>query len=450
MTLRCFIAMLICVSACTGEPVPSGQPGEEEVAVWMMMNEHRRDRPVWDNTVVDLIRTKQVTGNVRTWNQVVQMRVDAQPLIWSAELALAARRLREQGAQPVPRQRFDPGPALAQAGCDPGPVPALAMFGPVDHGLQAAYAACLLNVIAFTESKNGSIEKYAAQEAMKVHWREVGISIGGQGAARRLVIVLADGTAKRCIGGTVFADGDRDLRHGAGEGRPGITVRCGGQQTVTGPAGAWSLRLDGVEAGEVRFELAGTAAVRPLEAGPRNVQFAWRLPEAKDVVAATRLVAEAQATGLQPEQRRQRLASLLAGTRMSAIDDGLAAQVETLIAPMRDEFESTRGRIMAALDEDAAVFRTVCATARKPWGSAMPAWFGEAERLGRIRASVVTALAAPEAAREKPLRAALGEVAKARAVCQDPIFLAQYDTWLAQLAAVQPAEAPAPEKPAKR
>lgn len=447
-TIRLLLGMLICGAVCAGEPSPTGQAGEDEVAVWAMMNEHRRDRPVWDNMVVDLIRAKEVSGSARTWNQVVQMRIDAQPLVWSPELALAARRLREEGAQPVARQRFDPAPALA--GFDPGPAPALAMFGPADRSLAAAYAAGLLNVTDFKVSKNGSIEQYAAQEAMKAHWREVGISIGGQGAARRMVIVMADGTAKRCIGGTVYADGDRDLRHGANEGRPGIIVRCGALQTVTGPAGAWSLRLDGVEAGEVRFEGSGVATVRPLPAGPRNAVFSWRLPDAKDVAAATRLVTEAQAAGLQPEQRRQRLAALLAGTLMSALDDGLAAQVETLTAPLRDEFTSTRDRIMAALDEEAPAFRAVCATVRKPWGGAMPAWFGEAERLGRLRAGVVAALAAPEAGRAKPVRAARAEVAKARTACQDPVFLAQYDTWLAQLAAAEPVEPAAPPKPGKR
>jgi hypothetical protein len=415
----------------------------------MMMNEHRRNRPVWDNMVVDLIRAKEVPGGARTWNQVVQMRIDAQPLIWSPELAQAARRLREAGAQPVPRQRFDPAPALAQAGCDPGPVPALAMFGPADRGPLVAYAACLVNVIGFLEAKTGGLEQYAAQEAMKAHWREVGISIGGQGAARRVVIVVADGTAKRCIGGTVFADGDHDLRHGAGEGRPGITVRCGQRQTVTGPGGVWSLRLDGVEAGEVRFEGAGSSTVRPFAAGPRNAVLSWRLPEAKDVAAATRLVAEAQAAGLQPEQRRQRLAALLAGTLLAALDDALAAQVQELTAPLRDEFEATRGRIMSALDEDAATFRAACVAARKPWGGAMSSWFAEAERLGRLRASVVAALAAAEAVRGKQVRAASGEVAKARGACQDPVFLAQYDTWIAQLAAATPAEPSVPEKPEK-
>ncbi len=456
MTLRFVLGMLICAGACAGEPLPAGQPGEDELAIWAMMNEHRRDRPVWDNMVAGLIRVKHVAGSERTWNQVVRIRIDAQPLIWSPELAIAARRLREGGAQPISRQRFDVGPVLTQIGYDPGPAPALAMFGPAGQSLPAAYAACLLNVIGFNQSKNGSIEQYAGQEAMLGHWREVGISIGGQGADRRVVIVLADGLAKRCIGGVVFADSDNDLRHDVGEGRPGITVRCGGQQTLTGPAGAWSLRVDSVEAGEVRFEAAGATSVRALTASPRNALLSWRLPDAKDVAVATRMIAEAQAAGLSSEQRRLRLAALLAGTLMAALDDTLAAQVETLTAPLRDEFEATRGRIMSALDEDATVLRAACVAARKPWGGAMSSWFGEAERLGRMRASVVAALAAPEAVRAKPVGVARAEVTKARAACQDPVFLAQYDTWIAQLVAAQPAEPSTtakpekPEKPEKR
>jgi len=225
-------------------------------------------------------------------------------------------------------------------------------------------------------------------------------------------------------------------------------VRCGESQTVTGPSGVWSLRLTGAEAGEVRFEGASTAT-RQLAAGSMNVLMSWRMPDAKDVAAATRLVADAQVAGLSPEIHRQRLAALLGGTLMSALDDGLAAQVASLTAPLRDEFEFMRGRLMTALNEDAAVFRTACVTARKPWGGSMSTWFGEAERLGRLRAAVLATLAAPEAARVKAVRAALSDLSKARATCQDPVFLSQYDTWTTQLAAALPVDAAKPEKPEK-
>lgn len=438
---RARAGLLLLLAACVagGEPV---SPNEDEVAVWMMMNDHRRDRPVWDNMVVDLIRAKTVVGSARTWNQVVQMRIDAQPLIWSPALAEAARRLREEGAQPVARQRFDAAPALAQAGCDPGPAPALAMFATADRGMRAAYAGCLLNVIGFKESKNGSIEQYAGQEAMKAHWREVGISIGGAGMARRIVIVLADGTAKRCLGGTVFADADRDLRHGPGEGRAGVVVRCGAAQTVTGAGGLWSLRLDHVDAAEVRLESGAVTALRPLPAGARNTVVSWRLPDAKDVAAATRLLNEAAAPGLNPEQQRQRLSALLAGTLMAALDDAVAQQVAAATALLRDEFEAMRGRLMQALNEDAAAYRAACATERKRWGTAMSAWFAEAEGLGKLRTAVAAALAAPEATRAKPAQAARKQVIGAREDCRDPVFLAQYDTWLEQLESASPAQSP--------
>jgi hypothetical protein len=421
--------------------VPVIDPSGEEMAVLQLANQHRASRPRGDNRVAGLIRTKQVAGNVRTWGQVAQIKGNAPPLVVNPILMSVARSLLKDGAKPPEQKPYDIIPVLNAAGyaADKN---GLAMFGLEASALNTAYATALLNVIGVKSNNNGNIEQYAAQEALKRSWREVGIAMSGTKGTCSVIIVLGQGTAKRHIGGTVYADANRDLAYDPGEGKAGITVSCGKASMTTGASGAWWLSLDSEAEGEVVFSGDGYTATRPLPKGNDNAGIDWRLPNAADLKTADKLLADAEkvAKNADMDKKRVQLAALLSGTRMAALDDARQQRVTALTEQLQGEFDLMFSKVMESLGEEPADFKKQLSDTQKIWKGAMPAWFKEADALGKLRQQVNKVLAAPEEQQGKLAGPVLKSVQRAKATTIDPRFLEQYSTWEEQLADVMPVE----------
>lgn len=435
--MRLVVFALLPILLAAGEaPAPSG----EEAALLVLANGHRTYRAVIDNRIAELIRTKKVAGNSRTWTRM-GTKGPAAPLVFNPALMEAARSLLKDGARPEAKKALDPLPAMRAAGY-PGDK-GIAMFAGDAPDLFTAYGAALLNVIGTREQGNQTMDVYAGQEALKGEWREAGIAVASARGRISAVVILGPGSAKRHIGGFAFVDADRDLAYDAGEGKAGVTVTCGGASTTTGPGGAWWLALDGDGAAEVAFSDGASSARRAVTKGSGNLIIDWRMPVAADQKAADRLIADAEKVAKVPDldAKRPQLAALLIGTRMAALDDERQQRAAALAEPLMGEYDLLMGKILAALGEEPADFRKTLTEAQKPWKTAMAPWFKEAENLSKLRQQVNKVLAAPEDQQGKLAPPVLKQVQKAKGETLDPKFLDQYSTWEDQLSDVIPAEA---------
>ncbi len=433
---------LLLASLVCGEAGPTA----DEIGLLQLMNRHRLDRGVGDNRIAELIRTRQMTvANPHVWQkQVKRAASGAPPLVMNPALMAAAQALLKGQTKPKDGVRFDAAPAMRTAGyaADGG---GLAIFGSDASSCEAAYGQALWNVVG---NRDG-IDQIVAPEALRAQWREVGMAVGGSPAHPSVVIVLGPGTAKRHIGGMVYADADHDLRYDAGEGRAGVRVSCAGAGMVTGAGGVWWLAIDSDAAVEVAFDGLGFSARRALPAGPGNALVDWRLPDPGDMKAADRLIADAQkvAASTDIEKKRCPLAALLSGTRTAALDDARQAAIDGLVEPLREEFASLQTRTMAALGGEPAEFKAMLGLQQRIWNGAMPLWFKEAEAVFKLRQQVIKVLAMPEEQVAKPAAQVLRQVLEASSRTTDAAFLIQYQVWEEQLAALIP---PAPSPAAVR
>jgi len=449
--MRLFVAALLPALLAAGEAAPVADPTADEMAVVVLANRHRAERATVNNRIAEMIRTKQVSGSPAQWSHAAKGSPNLPPLVVSPALMSAARALLKDGAKPPDKEHFDATPAVKAAGYA-SDKPTLALFAPERPGALNAYATAVLNVVGAKAVGNQKFDEYAGLESMTPAWREIGVAAAPAGKGRlNVVIILGQGGPKRCIGGTVFVDADHDLAYDVGEGKAGITVTCGAASTTTGASGAWWLALDGEAEAKVVFSGAGFTAERPVAKGKDNVGIDWRLPNPADIKTADKLIADAEKAAkiAELDKKRVPLAALLVGTRMAALDDARQQRVATLVEPLLGEYDLLMGKILGALGEEPADFKKTLSDAQKPWGSAMPAWFKEADAMAKLRQQVNKVLAAPEAQQGKLAPPVIKQVQKAKAETCDPKFLEQYSTWEEQLEDTLPAEA-APAAPKKK
>lgn len=431
MRHACLLLAFLASAAYAGDAAAANAPTAEELVILDLLNTHRADFIRGNNRITTAVRAKQVAANPSHWAHAANGTGKSLPLVVSPALTAAARSLLKAGTKPVEKQRFDALPAMKAAGYANDKA-GLAMFGLELPTLAIAYAAAATNVTEETEANKQTFSKYAGIEALKAEWREVGIAVGaGKAGKQSVVIVLGQGTAKRHVGGIVYADANRDGEYQLGEGRAGVTVSCGGATMTTGPGGAWWLALDSDAEGQVTFTGDGHTASRPLAKGTANVGIDWRLPNAADLKTADKLIADAEKDVKNPdlEKRRGPLAALLYGTRMAVLDDARQKKVDELVAPIRDEFDDTSRKLMAALGEEPADFKKRFSELQKRWKGGMPGWFKEADAMARLRQQVTAVQAAPADQQPKLAPAAIKSVEKALAEATDPVFLDQYRVW---------------------
>lgn len=428
------LALPMLLAAADAKPV---EPTADEASALALLNSHRADRAHNDNRMNETVRRKEVNASLQ-WLGLKGGAAAQPPLVFSPALTAAARTLLAQGVKPVDKAPIDHAPVFAAAGYAPAK-DGLIMVGLDQPSLYLAYATAFTNAVGEVKTTKATQIVYAGPNALKGTWREAGVAVGEAHGRVSLVYVLGAGSAKRYLGGTAYLDANRNGRCDPGEGKAGVTVTSGSTAMITGPGGSWWLALADDAAGEVAFSGSGFKSTRPFPKGTANLAIDWRIPNPADIKAAERLIADAEkATKGGPDAARKPQVVLLAETRLAALDDAHQQQVDSLVAPVRDEFESTVRRALAALAEEPAEYKKQVTEMQKPWKGALTTWFRELDGVRRLRESVNGALAAP--AEQQPKRAAplLKPLAKAIADCNDPSLLDQLETLQESLVAVLP------------
>lgn len=442
--MRAISLSLLALAACAAEPAAKpADPSVDEATALEALNAHRTDRPTGDNKLGNVVRRKEISASLR----YLQLKggTGAPPLVVNPALTAAARALLAQGTKPQDGKPIDAGPVLKAAGYSPEKDGVVAV-GLEQPSIYLAYASLYCQVIGETQKPNGTVITYAGTGLMKPTLREVGIAIGGTKGHYVMVAVLGTGAAKRYIGGTAYLDANHNGRCDPGEGKAGVKVTAGDAATLTGPAGTWTIALPKEDAVDVGFSGDGTTAKRPAAKGTANLTVDWRMPNPADAKLADKLIADAEkAAKGDPDAARKPQVALLAGTRLLALDDARQAKVDALVAPVKDDFDSTLRNLLAAMAEDPPAFKKRMDELAKPWKGAISDWFREADKVYKLRQQVNAALAAPAEQRPKQAAPLLKLLPAAIAECKDPSFMEQLETQQESLLAEMPPEA-APAK----
>lgn len=450
-------ATLLATALTAAEPAKAGAgdvPTAEEVEALQMLNYHRLERRRGDNRITVAIKRKQVTANMTAWNHSASGTAKQPPLVFNPALTAAARAVLKSGPKPVEKTPNDFAGAMKAAGYAPDKdgLTLIAMEAP---SLSIAYAAAIAFPVGeTTHNKTQLWPVFARGEALKGEFREAGVAVATAGGKTSLVMVLGLGSAKRHLGGLVFADANHNGTYDPGEGRAGVTVSAGGATMTTGPGGAWWLALDKDDAVDVTFDGQGAKAVRPAPKGAANIQIDWRLPLPADLKIADKLLADADRVAKEPdlEKKRKPLAALIAGTRGLCLDDERQKKVDDLTQPVRIEFEELVKNTLSALSEDQSAWKKRSSELQKPWKGGLSDWFKSADALYKLRQQVNAVQAAP--AEQQPRQAAglQKPLAKAIAETTDPAFMDQLLLWkddMDELAATEEDKKAAEKKKAK-
>lgn len=425
-------------------------PSAEEIMLLDRINQHRENPPRCLSWPLNALRTKQVKGDRGEMNSLVKegnKQGKYPPVIFNQLLNGIAKSLLLARTKAADAHRFDAAPAMRDAGyaSDKGN---LAMFAYDHPDLSITYAALFTNCIGERLVKKTTHHTFAGVVALDAVWREAGIAVATSNGKFSAVLVLAHGGAKRVLGGIVYNDTNRDGRYDAGEGKPGVKVTCGSASMTTAAGGAWWLSIDSLDATEVVFSSDAITAVRPITKDVVIAEVNWRFPNPSDQKTVDRLIIEAEKAlrSQDADQHKGPLSTLLAASRMAAIDDVRQKRIDGLIEPIKESFDATLKKVLAALGEEPEEYKKRLAEIRKPWHGGMPGWFKEADGLSTLRKQINTVLAAPEDQQGKLALPLIKQLSKIMAESYDPVFLDQYRTWNEALAAALPSEGAMPEK----
>jgi hypothetical protein len=362
-------------------------------------------------------------------------RAKTQPMVClNPQLSAAARELLKTTL--TRNQAIDPLPAMRNAGYSPADA-GFALMALNAPSLEVAYIRALARINEVSEIKGRRTYRFDGHKMLLPEWREAGVAVTSAKGTWSVAIVLGKGSAKRYLGGVVYADGNHDGILDPGEGKAGVQVRAGGASTVTGPGGSWGLALADDSACEVEFSGAGGSARRQAEKG--NALIDWRLPDAEDILAADKLLAAWSAeAGKPPERQRKAQVALMLGTRVAILDDARQQKVDAAVGDVRTEYEDALRRLLGQLREEQAVYKGAVAAMVKSWEGALPStWKGKLEALYALGKKVEAAQSGPPEQRPKAVASVTEPLNKAIAQADDPIILRQLMTWREALAAVE-------------
>jgi hypothetical protein len=420
-------------------PVPTGQ----EIIALGLLDGYRADSGSGQVPLVHLMKIKALPINPQAWARGIgnsPKPKPATPLVINPLLMSAARTILDSGIGPVDKQPMafaEPFHTIGYAPDATGQV----LIARNAVSLRVAFAAALTQVVGEREQKpHNMIPIFAAIEACSPAWREAGIAVAtGKDGTCSLVMVLGAGSAKRHVGGVAYTDANRNGRYDAGEGQAGVQVAIGTATMTTGPGGAWWLALADEQPADISFAHGDQRAVRPLAQGADTQTIDWRIPTAADLKLADRLIAEAEKSPpANPAKQRQALSALLSGTRLAVLDDARQSKIATLTQPIQAEFDDLLRQAMAALSEDAPVFKKRMAALKKSWDGCVPKLFKEFDGLYALRQQVTDVLAAPEERQVVMAPPVIKQVEAASAESTDPLCLGQLDTWRESLSEALP------------
>lgn len=450
-------ATLLATALAAAEPAKAAAdaPTADEVEALQLLNYHRNERVRADNRITVAIKRKQVTADMSAWSHATSGTTRQPPLVFNPALTAAARAVLKAGPKPVAKTPNDFAAAMKTAGYSPDK-DGLTLIAVDCPSLTVAYAAAMVFPIGETmHNKTTPWPVFARSSALKGEWREAGVAVATAGGKTSLVMVLGLGTAKRYLGGTVYADANHNGEYDQGEGKGGITVSAGAATTTTGAGGAWWLALGKDDAVDVTFTGEGAKAVRPAPKGVANLGLDWRLPLPADLKEADKLIADADKVVKETDldKKRRPLAALISGTRGLCLDDERQKHVDELVQPVRIEFEETIKNTLSAMSEDQAGWKKRTAELQKPWKGSLAAWFKEAEAVYKMRQQVNTVLAAPAGQQAKLAAPLQKPLAKALTETTDPAFIEQLRLWqedIDQAAAIEEDKKAAEKKKDKK
>ena len=460
LALACLLACGACGAYGTpltaAEPAPAAPaangPSSDEVQIYLLLNRHRADRVKGDSTITYAMRDKAITGDLRNWNLQSNKPGNVPGVVFNPLLNQAAHDLLAGGAKPASEAPLDASAAVTKAGYKPeaGVATLIATDAP---SLELAYGLACSHIVGATVNKTNTLSSpiFAAASVYKADLREVGIAVGGSKDHWSVIIILGAGSAKRYAGGLAYNDANHNGRCDPGEGLAGVRVTVGGNTALSSAGGAWWAALTTDDEAEVAF--AKEAAKEGKDAGSKesgkgtvklakeakNAVVDWRVPQAADEKAADKLLADCVKLPADIEKSRKPLAALLSGTRMLVLDPERQQKVDTLVGPVRSDYDAAVAKVLSLLAEEPDVFKKQFSDLQKRWNGAMPAFFKDAEALAKLRHQVNTTLSSPAETQEKQIAPLLKVVDKAKATSVDPAFLDQLDTMEQQLAAVTPA-----------
>lgn len=194
---------------------------------------------------------------------------------------------------------------------------------------------------------------------------------------------------RRCIGGVVYTDRNRNGRFDAGEGEPNVTVSASdGSEGVTWDSGAYTLMLAGDGAVSVTVDKGPLARTFEIPAGEENVKRDWSMPARMQRDAVRRAL---QAVLTAEGGDAARLARVRLGLWLTIQDyevpEHMAESVAEQTAGIGDAIASSRQLVLDALAQPGglAAARDLIQSERRAYaGTPLGDWYGEAEVARRV------------------------------------------------------------------
>ncbi len=227
---------------------------------------------------------------------------------------------------------------------------------------------------------------------INAEFREVGCSAVPHG--KSFTVTHDFGTRKtRLAGGVIYIDKNNDNFYDVGEGLGGVTITSSdGASTTTWKSGAFALDLKGEGFVTITAEYLGQSFSTKFDAGKENIKFDWRVPgklaleKADQLLAAVEKVKDTKSIAYQNS-----ILALYVGMRGVGLDADRTQRIAALTATAGPELETHQSAVLDALKNYDKTFAKTLEEHRKPYrGTAMEAWFHQAEMVATVKYNAMT------------------------------------------------------------
>lgn len=219
-----------------------------------------------------------------------------------------------------------------------------------------------------------------------VAWEEDAAS-GGRDLLSVTHALASPRERRRCVGGVVYIDRNRNRRFDAGEGVGGVAIAASdGSETTTWESGAFTLVLAGEGAVTVRAEEGILYRELAIDEGYENVGFDWVMPRQVDEDRIARLVAVCRAVDDDDAAGRWRAAvALYLATRDQVTPEGLVDEVDQLLDGVAEGIETDKRLVLDELLDDPDGRSDLWSERRIAYERTdMLAWFSQVGKASRI------------------------------------------------------------------
>ncbi|MEK7413979.1 MAG: hypothetical protein AAB263_11750, partial [Planctomycetota bacterium] len=448
----------------TPAPLPNDVPTAAELAALDLINLYRiKTREA--QYVIDGVFREYTGKNGEffggapryEWENASSKRVagEISPLVLNPVLIKAARTLLASKATWTNKQPFPFAETFKAAGYTPDGN-GLILIGSDMSSVRSAFTKAVTNVNAETILNKGEknekiIHTFVGRDALTATWREAGIAVDETGGKCSVVFVIGTGSAPRYLGGIAYVDANHNGTCDPGEAKPGVKVTAGEVTTTSGPTGAWWMTLKNTNEVDAVFTVDGLTGTVKVPSAPTNVVISWRVPNTTDMKNVDKLIADNEKGSKEKdeEKRRKALSIVLAGTRMSILDDEHQRKVDAFIQPIKEDYDELLRKALSVMGEEEQTYKKRITEFKLPWKGCFITWFKEIDNLYQLRLQVNGLSLAPASKRTATVPALTAALVKASATSSDPILQEQFDTLKVNLENLPPPPVEAP-KPAKK